>query len=247
MHGEGCRCGLPACRPGDPTPLPPRSPGPPCTQPCRRPPLAARHAACAASLRQPLALAAPGAAAGSQHHCEARLPACLVGCCAAAACSDRALAILTPQPCRAAVQRPAPPPALPAARAAAVPVPATGAADSCWAGAAAAHRPAGACPSQAGMHARGLRLVVRVDGGGRLGVALIRHGSPVPGISAGGGTSTMPKLLITRVAPADVFVCVCVPCQTLYCLNYGRQGRMGTHQAAMPRGRPLLLATNRRP
>lgn len=37
------------------------------------------------------------------------------------------------------------------------------------------------------MHARGLRLVVRLDGGGRLGVALIRHGSAVPGLGAGGG------------------------------------------------------------
>lgn len=37
----------------------------------------------------------------------------------------------------------------------------------------------------AGMHARGLRLVVRLDGGGRLGVALIRHGSAVPGLDAG--------------------------------------------------------------
>ncbi|KAL4424312.1 hypothetical protein ABPG75_001613 [Micractinium tetrahymenae] len=42
----------------------------------------------------------------------------------------------------------------------------------------------GAC-LLAGMHARGLRVVVRVDGGGRLGVALIRHGAAVPGIGAG--------------------------------------------------------------
>ncbi|KAL4442669.1 hypothetical protein ABPG77_006663 [Micractinium sp. CCAP 211/92] len=37
----------------------------------------------------------------------------------------------------------------------------------------------------AGMNARNLRLVVRLDGGGRLGVALIRHGAPVPGIGPG--------------------------------------------------------------
>lgn len=37
------------------------------------------------------------------------------------------------------------------------------------------------------MNARNLRLVVRLDGGGRLGVALIRHGAPVPGIGPGGG------------------------------------------------------------
>ena len=35
------------------------------------------------------------------------------------------------------------------------------------------------------LHARGLRLVLRLDGVGRLGVALIRHGAPVPGLGQG--------------------------------------------------------------
>jgi hypothetical protein len=41
------------------------------------------------------------------------------------------------------------------------------------------------CTVLAAMHARGLRIVLRVDGGGRLGVALIRHGAPVQGIAPG--------------------------------------------------------------
>jgi hypothetical protein len=36
------------------------------------------------------------------------------------------------------------------------------------------------------MHARGLRLILRLEDGGRLGLAVIRHGAPVPGVGAGG-------------------------------------------------------------
>lgn len=37
----------------------------------------------------------------------------------------------------------------------------------------------------AAMYARGLRLISRVDINGRMGLVLIRHGSPVPGLQAG--------------------------------------------------------------
>jgi hypothetical protein len=43
------------------------------------------------------------------------------------------------------------------------------------------------CGGLAAMHARGLRLVLRLDGGGRVGLALIRRGAPVPGIRPGEG------------------------------------------------------------
>jgi hypothetical protein len=35
------------------------------------------------------------------------------------------------------------------------------------------------------LHARGLRVVMRMDGGGRLGLALIRYGAPVEGLQPG--------------------------------------------------------------
>lgn len=37
----------------------------------------------------------------------------------------------------------------------------------------------------AALHARGLRVVMRVDGMGRLGLAVIRHGAPVQGLGPG--------------------------------------------------------------
>lgn len=36
------------------------------------------------------------------------------------------------------------------------------------------------------LHARGLRVILRVDDGGRLGLAVIRHGAPVQGVGPGG-------------------------------------------------------------
>ena len=35
------------------------------------------------------------------------------------------------------------------------------------------------------LHARGLRVVMRMDGAGRLGLAVIRHGGPVEGLGPG--------------------------------------------------------------
>lgn len=35
------------------------------------------------------------------------------------------------------------------------------------------------------LHSRGLRLVMRVDPGGRLGLAVVRHGTPVQGVGPG--------------------------------------------------------------
>jgi hypothetical protein len=92
------------------------------------------------------------------------------------------------------------------------------------------------CGGLAAMHARGLRLVLRLDGGGRVGLALIRRGAPVPGIRPGEGG--LCACLFVRCGCLFFFFCgavgcVGVGCQRSACTLAKARSSAASHPAAV--------------